>query len=275
MPLTRIKSQSILDREVREQDLADSAITFDKLRLVDTGNAGDVLTVDVSGNLLFSPANGTPRLLNSLDDVSVASPSNNQVLAYNAPAQLWQAITVPGLVDSSNTFIVADIPGRAALAGSVNEADQCFVRSGFSGEWEMYLYDSGFPGGPWVLLATADSARTDANTYEYTIAWDEASPSPITLGNVSDGSRVTVITVDVDPLEVGDVFDTVGVTFSIGDSGDPDRLFDLNLVDLEMTGSYVAQPDYVYTSVSDTDLLLTFDFGGATQGTARVIVTYV
>jgi hypothetical protein len=65
------------------------------------------------------------------------------------------------------------------------------------------------------------------------------------------------------------------VTFSIGDAGVADRLFDLNFVDLEMTGSYVAQPDYVYSSVADTDLLLTYDFGGATQGTARVIVTYV
>jgi hypothetical protein len=126
-----------------------------------------------------------------------------------------------------------------------------------------------------VLLATADSARTDANTYEYTISWNEATPSPITLGNVSDGSRVTVVSVEVDPLETGDVFDTAGVTFSIGDSGDPERLFDLNYVDLEAAGSYICQPDYVYTSVTDTDLLLTYDFGGATQGTARVIVTYV
>ena len=275
MPLTRIKSQSILDRNVQEQDLADSAVTFNKLRLSDVGDAGDVLTVDAFGNLLFAPANGTPRTLNSLDDVSVANPSNNQVLSYNAPAQVWQAITIPGLVASSNTYITADIPGRNALVGSISEADQCFVRSGFSAEWELYLYDTGFPGGPWVLLATADSARTDANTYEYTIAWNEASPSLITLGNVSDGSRVTVVSVEVDPLETGDVFDTAGVTVSIGDSGDPARLFDLNYVDLEAAGSYICQPDYVYTSVTDTDLLLTYDFGGATQGTARVIVTYV
>lgn len=277
MPLTRIKSQSILDREVREQDLADSAITFSKLKLTDEGVAGDVLTVDAFGNLLFQPANGTPRLLNSLDDVSVGGATNNQVLAYNAPAQLWQAITIPGLAASSNTYIVADIPGRAALVGSINEADTCFVRTGFSGEWELYLYDTGFTGGPWVLLATADSARTDANTYEYTIAFDEnlTNPSPISLGNVSDNSRVTVITVDVDPLEVGDVFDQPGVTFSIGDAGDADRLLTLDFVDLEATGSYIVQPDYVYSGVTDTELLLTYNFGGATQGTARVIVTYV
>jgi hypothetical protein len=125
------------------------------------------------------------------------------------------------------------------------------------------------------LMATADSARTDANTYEYTISWDEASPSPITLGNVSDGSRVTVITVDVDPDEIGDTFDTAGTTFSVGDAGDADRLMTLDYVDLESAGSYICQPDYVYTSVTDTNLLLTFNFGGATQGTARVVVTYV
>ncbi len=269
MPLTRIKTQSILDREVREQDLADGAITFDKLRLTDEGNPGDVLTVDASGNLLFTPANGTPRTLNQLDDVSVAGALNDQVLSYNSTTSLWRAVTVPGLGDSSNTYIVADIAGRAAL--TPNEADSCFVRSGFSGEWEMYLYDSGFPGGPWVLLATADSARTDANTIEYTISFN-ATGSPITIGNVSDGSRVTVVTVDID---AGNEFDAAGTTFSIGDAGDADRLMTLALVDLEAEGSYVATPDYVYSSATDTDILLTFDFGGATTGTARVVVTHV
>ena len=275
MALTRVKTQSILDRNVQQQDLADSAVTFNKIRVTDTGDPGDVLTVDAFGNLLFAPATGTPRLLDSLDDVSVNGATNDQILAYNAPANLWRPITIPGLVASSNTYIAADIAGRNALAGTIGEADSCFVRSGFSAEWEMYLYDSGFAGGPWVLVATADSARTDANTYEYTIAWDEATPSPIPLGNVSDGSRVTVITVDVDPLEIGDVFDTPGVTFSIGDAGDTDRLSTLDLVDLEMNGNYVIQPDYVYSSVTDTELLLTYDFGGATQGSARVMVTYV
>jgi hypothetical protein len=269
MALTRIKSQSILDREVREQDLADSAITFDKLRLIDSGDPGDVLTVDASGNLLFAPADGTPRTLNQIEDVSVGGALNNQVLSYNSTTGLWRAVTIPGLSDSNNTYIVADIAGRNAL--TPNEADQCFVRSGFSGEWEMYLYDSGFPGGPWVLIATADSARTDANTIEYTIAWDAAG-SPITIGNVSNGSRVTVVTVDID---AGSEFDAAGITFSIGDAGDVDRLMTLDYIDLETEGSYVATPDYVYSSATDTDILLTFDFGGATQGTARVVVTHV
>ena len=269
MALTRIKSQSILDREVREHDLADGAISFNKLLLADIGAPGDVLTVDGFGNLLFAPATGTPRTLNSLDDVSVGGALNDQVLAYNSTTALWRPVAIPGLSDSSNTYIVVNIPARNAL--TPNEGDQVFVRAGASGEWEMYLYDSGFPGGPWVLLATADSARTDANTIQYTISVGGPA-SPITIGNVSQGSRVTIVTVDI---ELGSEFDGPGIVFSVGDAGDTARLIDIRYIDLETEGSYVCQPDYVYPNATDTDILLTYDFGGASTGTARIVVTHV
>lgn len=277
MALTRIKSQSILDREVREQDLADSAITFDKLRLTDIGNPGDVLTVDAFGNLLFAPADGTPRTLNQLNDVSVGGATNNQVLSYNAVTGLWSAVTIPGLAASSNTYVVNDIAARDALFPA--EGDSCYVRSGASGEYEMYVYDAA-----WILLATADSARTDANTIEALINFNDTNPQ--LLGNVSNGSRITNVTVEVitafdgtDPapkLSVGDAADNGRIL-----GGDPLRDY-LNEPDFDLKeiGTYTLNVDYVYdgtevVGTEDTDINAYFDFTGATQGQVRVIVTHV
>jgi len=284
MGLTRIKSQSILDREVREQDLADGAVSFDKLLLSDTGNPGDVLTVDGFGNLLFSPATGTPRLLNSLDDVSVGGALNNQVLAFNAPAGLWRAITIPGLAASNNTYLVNDITARNAL--TPNEGDSIFVRSGFSAEWELYLYDSGFGGGPWVLMATADSASTDANTIEYPLltfdSTDGTNPvsTPITLGNISNGSRVTVVSVEI-ITPFTPTGPAAAITFDIGDDAVNWRLMDADLIDFETVGTYVSSIDYVYDgtevgdATSDTDIKAYFVFTGTTTGELRITVTHV
>ena len=180
MALTRIKTGNILDGQVFQQDLADGAVTFEKIQVTDPGNPGDVLTVDGAGNLLFAPASGTATTLGALADVDTTGAALDEVLAYDGVSE-WRPIAIPGLGSSSNTYIVDTIIARDAL--TPNEADMAFVRTGTSGEWELYLYDSGFPTNPpWVLLATQDSARTDANTLVYTIAYTEPSASPITIG---------------------------------------------------------------------------------------------
>jgi len=269
MALTRIKTGNILDGQVFERDLADGAVTFDKFQLTDNGNPGDVLTVDAFGNLLFAPASGTATTLGALADVDVAGVTNEQVLSYDAGNAEWIPVTIPGLGSSSNTYIVDNIAARDALTPA--EADMAFVRSGTSGEWEMYLYDSGFPTNPpWVLIATQDSARTDANTLTYTIAYTEPSASPITIGNISQNSRVTQVVVDV----ITD-FNDAGAAITVGDAGDASRLLSNAFIDLSEIGTYVVNVDYIYTSATDTDILLYFNFGTSTTGQCKVSVTYV
>lgn len=268
MALTRIKTGNILDGQVFQQDLADGAVTFEKIQVTDPGNPGDVLTVDGAGNLLFAPASGTATTLGALADVDTTGAALDEVLAYDGVSE-WRPIAIPGLGSSSNTYIVDTIIARDAL--TPNEADMAFVRSGTSGEWELYLYDSGFPTNPpWVLLATQDSARTDANTLVYTIAYTEPSASPITIGNISQNSRVTQVVVDV----ITD-FNDAGSVITVGDAGDASRLLSNAFIDLTEIGTYVVNVDYVYTSATDTDILLHFNFGTSTSGQCRVSVTYV
>ena len=270
MPLTRIKSQSILDNTVREQDLADGAVTFDKILVTDIGNPGDVLTVDAFGNLLFAPANGTATTLGALADVDLTGGvTNNQVLTYDTVSSTWLPTTVAGVGATSNTYVVDDIPTRDALTPVAG--DSCYVRTGVSGEYELYLYDSG-----WVLLATADSARTDANTAEAIVQFNTGSP--VLIGNVSQDSRVTTITVEVTQAflsSTGPDVPDLTATLSVGDAGDNQRLLTNDFIDLTEVGTYVVTVDYIYTAPTDTDVFAYFDFTNSIQGSARVIVTHV
>jgi len=273
MALTRIRTSSILDREVREQDLADGAVSFSKINVSAPALPGYVLTTDGSGNLVWNSPTGAVISLDTLTDVDITTvpPTLDQVLAFDG-VDTWRPLSIPGLGSSSNIFVVDTIAERNALAGgSASGGDQVFVRTGASGEWEMYLYDAGFPTNPpWVLLATADSARTDANTYEREILYTEGVASPIVLGNISQNSRVTIVTVDVTVA-----FNDATASIDVGDSGDTARLLSNDFIDLTEIGTYVVTADYVYTSALDTDILVTYNFGTSTQGACRVIVTYV
>ena len=262
MALTRIKTNNILDKQVFSNDLADGAVTFDKILLSDVGNPGDVLTVDAFGNLLFAPANGTATTLGALADVNLdTGATQDQVLAYDVTSSEWRPITIAGVGATSNTYVVDDIPTRDLLTPATG--DSCFVRSGASGEYEQYVYDAG-----WVLIATADSARTDANTAEAIVNFDTGSP--VLIGNVSENSRVTTVTVDVTIA-----FNDITSTLTVGDASDNEQLLTNDFVDLSEIGTYVVNVDYIYTSSADTDVLAYFDFGTSTQGSARVIVTHV
>jgi hypothetical protein len=368
MALTRIKTNNILDRQVFSNDLADSVVTFEKIQITGTANAGDVLKVNGSGELLFEPATGTSTNLNSLTDVNIVAPQNFDSLVYNDITGNWEAssktsssvslaslsdttfvfplqqhqylhwdgntwdhifiqashiqglqdlqfdsvidqmadvdtttvtpiggdalvwngtdnwvpLAIAGVGASSNTFVVADIAARDALTPA--NGDSAYVRAGTSGEYEQYLWDAGAGPAAWILLATQDSARTDANTIEALVDWNDSTPQ--LLGNVSNGSRITTIS-----LEVITIFDGTDPApkLSIGDGGDNGRIIGTDPLldyllepdfDLKVAGTYTLNVDYVYDGTetpgtTDTDINAYFDFTGSTQGQVRVVVTHV
>jgi len=157
-------------------------------------------------------------------------------------------------------FIVADITARDAL--DVLVGDQVFVLDKDDGEWGLFIWD----GSSFVQTATEESARVDSRSLSSTITF--ASGSPVTIGEVNDGVRVSPIT-----IEVLTPFDG-SPTIEVGDAGDTARLFEDALVDLSVAGSYVSTPPFRYNLGSDTDIIITFSAGGATTGEAKVTITY-
>jgi len=209
------------------------------------------LTRADGGEILLDQTTGTP--LNTFGIYSV----------HNGRPPLAVTVEQGIVAGGGGTTVVADITARNALSASVG--DTVYVIDSGNGEYAFYVYS----GGAWKLLADEDSANTDANTISATIT--QAGGSGTTaVGTVSDGSRVTLVS-----IEVTVAFDDANATLTVGDTGDADRLVTNNDIDLTSTGTYAIQPAYQYTTGSDATINAYLNIGSATTGTAKVLVSYM
>lgn len=261
-----------------------------------TGLLNDLVDVEVTGatvnqRLGFDGSEwravdaGDFGSIDQLTDVDTTGKIDGDALVYDGGTLTWGAVTISGLGASSRTTVVQNV--TAMLAQGLKIADQTYVIDGATvGEWELYLLHT-LPGsviGEWSKISTQDSGESDANTAVATVFFNTGTP--VTIGNISDGSRVVSVTIEILP---GDEFDgniinlpnpTVPAFFSIGDDGDNARLIDDSAVDWSTAGTYVCNTDYVYDGTevggsADTDLKAYFDFTNSTTGEARLLVTYV
>ena len=208
------------------------------------------LTRADGGEILLDETTGTP--LNDLGLFSV----------HNGRPPLAVTVEQGIVAGGGGTTVVNDIAARNALSPSVG--DMVYVIDSGNGEYAFYVYS----GGSWRLLADEDSANTDANTISATIT--QAGGSGTTaIGTVSDGSRITLISV-----EVTQAFDDTP-TLTIGDSGDNDRLVTNDEIDLGSVGTYAIQPAYQYSTGSDVTINAYFNVASATQGSAKILVSYM
>lgn len=164
-----------------------------------------------------------------------------------------------GLRKSSN-YVVSDIAARDALEGVLG--DQAHVLDKGDGDWGLYVY----AGSSWTLIATAGSAKTDADTYVVEIS--PASANTIDLGRVPAGSKIANVT-----FEVLQNFPNGLPSISVGDSVDHARLANDDHVDLNLGGKYVVTPSHVYDA--STILRVYWAPGTATTGLVKVSVSYM
>jgi len=205
------------------------------------------------GEILIDDTTGTPSVSYGVYSVHNGRPPLAVVVD--------QGIVSGG--GGGGTTVVADITARNAL--SPTAGDTVYVIDTGNGEYGFYVYS----GGTWKLLADEDSANTDANTINITLN-QSGGASNTDIGTMSDGARVTLVTVKVTAA-----FDTADATLTIGDSGDQDRLMEDDMIDLQSTGTYTSQPGHQYSTGNDQTVTAYFDPGTSTQGTVEVAVTYV
>lgn len=163
---------------------------------------------------------------------------------------------------TSNMYVVKTVSERDSI-GVLYKGDEVFVNDTGNGEWSKWLYD----GTQWKLIATEDSARTDADVLSLELTYADSGTNVI--GTVSDNSRVTNVTV-----EVTAPFDDVDSSLNIGDSAESDRLMSENIIDLTMVGTYTFTPSHVYDQGGDTDIIASLNSGTSTTGKFKVIVSY-
>jgi hypothetical protein len=176
--------------------------------------------------------------------------------------QLPIGLVVETGVRKADMYVVPNIPARNALVPKIG--DQAYVVDTGQGEWGLYVWNNA-----WGMIANHDSARTDAETISIDILW--SNPTTNAIYRVSDGSRVSMITVDV--LEA---FNSISPSLTIGDVLDTSRLMGNNMIDLTVAESFVATPSHQYsTGGTETEINAYFNSNGATQGHAKVTITYV
>ncbi len=157
----------------------------------------------------------------------------------------------------------------------VNVGDQVYVidASGIPddagpGEFAHYLWT----GSMFAKLTSQDASITDSQTLSFLIDTDSFSVENI--GRLSDGSRITLASV-----EVITPFNNANATLSVGDNLDlPDsqeRFMPISQNDLSIAEIYETTPAFQYmTGGSETNVNIYFDTGGSVIGEALVTITY-
>lgn len=179
---------------------------------------------------------------------------------------------------TASTTVVADIPQLNALSPLVG--DQAYVINSDDGQgnnvnqWSMWLFD----GVSWIQTSNQDSASTDAKSLES--SFTSSSPGTFTIGALSTGRRVTLITVEV--MAPFDGSPTLEIGYQVNNPSPPSPvpggLMSIGLTDLTVSGTYTTYTDILFgTDTVQGDVSITANFvnGGATTGQAQIIVSYV
>jgi hypothetical protein len=175
------------------------------------------------------------------------------------------ALVVDQAMYANSSYMVNSVADRDALQ-NLRTGDQVYVQADLDGEWALYIkVDTG-----WTKIANADSASTDAKTLQIDLT--SASATPILLGNISSGTRIVDVT-----IEVGSAFNGTTPTITIGTQSTPNAVFDSANADLTVIGNYETNSAFVADTEdgSDVDIYVYLQANGSTAGTATVIVSYL
>tara|TARA_B100001057_G_C22825620_1_gene941296 strand:- start:199 stop:2244 length:2046 start_codon:yes stop_codon:yes gene_type:complete len=178
-------------------------------------------------------------------------------------------------VRKAGTTVVSNIAARDAIPVKL-AGDSVYILDTGQGEWAMHVWD----GTQWNIVATQDSASTDANSLSHTYTMPSASfgtTEVVTLGRISDNSRVVSVLVEVvTPLSgyAGGPNNLVP-SLEIGTVADPSRFMTEDQNDVEGQGSYTTTPDFHYEGTTELEIKCSLEHLNANAGEVKVTVTYV
>ena len=229
-------------------------------QLFETGSGND-------DQWYFDYQSGTLHFIGTNLPTAIGTGTSNVI--YVSGAKYVGTLGIGDAVGASQTFFKADL--SAVYADSdIKTGDVLVVTDGGDGEYAVYISNVNNPSntGQLTAISTRDSATVDAGTLRSNVVFNSGN---VTLGDVSSGSKVTDVTITVTT-----VFDSASAGITVGDDSDPDRLFSNDYVDLTALGSYVVNPDFVYTGTLDSaNTIKAFvTQGTSTQGAATVTINY-
>ena len=176
-------------------------------------------------------------------------------------------------VRQGGVTVVADESARNSL--TAQGGDMAYVVNAGDSEWGLFIYD----GSAWVEVGNQDSAATDAQTMSYTYTAPGGGfggIETVNLNNISPGSKIIDVAVEV-TTALTNYSGGTAPTIEVGTASDLDAYMDEDASDLESTGVYSAQPNYLYPATQNNDLALRarISHRGATIGGFTLTITYV
>ena len=203
-------------------------------------DGGSIVVTDVMGSFLM--------------DTGAQSSANGKIPI---------ALIVDKTMSTNSMNMVSDLTALNAIT-SPRSGDQVYVQNGKTpGEWELYVRT----GATWTLIADHDSAKTDASTM--TVEVSKTSPASVSLGNMSNGTRIVNVTV-----VVSEAFSSAA-SLNVGTDDAIDVVLNDDIIDLSIVGSYESNTTYIYSGVADGELFVHLDSASSTSGKAKVIVSYL
>lgn len=176
-----------------------------------------------------------------------------------------------GVTSTGTNMVYHNVANLSVLYAqtTIEAGDFVKVDDGGDGEYRLFIANQADPSSisHLTLIGSADSAVVDSGTLTTTFNYTTGTNS-VLLGNISEGSKVTSVTVTVNS-----VFDGTP-SLTVGDAGDNERLMTADENDLEDAFSYESTPNYVYTNAVDTEVYAYLSVSGASQGNVTVTVSY-
>lgn len=164
-----------------------------------------------------------------------------------------------GKLRKGTNYVVDTINDLTSLSPFVG--DGVHVLDSGNGEWVEMKYTS----GGWVIIATEDSARTDADTLSLVISNQESGK--LYIGTVSQNSRISNISVVID-----EGFDDASMTIDVGDDNNNAILISDSFVDLMTVGTYTNTPSNVYDT--ETDIYAYIGEHTSNTGNLKIVISY-
>lgn len=218
-------------------------------------------------NLLLTRADGGEIIIRNI----TGTPSEDFGLISGHNGSYPIGLDVEQGIRKAGTTVVSSTAARDLLP-NVLVGDQAHVLDTGEGEWGLYLWD----GSNWVIIATQDSAATDANSLYHTYVMPssiDGNIEIITMGRISNNSRVVSVLVEVITGFSGHTGSAPAL--NIGTSTDAAALVHEDLIDLESVGSYNLTPDYHYAGPNEVEIIATLDHNLSQEGEIKITVTYV
>ena len=222
------------------------------------------LTAGGPGELYFIDNNSDVGALINVDPNTLGSQSASQpiYIKINNNTAIFNPAGAMDTESISSSYVINTLSDLQNITNA-SDGDTAYIFDIGDGEWGFYIYSN----GAWVVISSETGASVDARSFDRIITY--TSNAETVIHKVSGTVRVVNVS-----LKIITPFDNEA-TITVGDANDNARYMTAHENDTSSIGEYQSFPSHIYAQSQKQDISVYLNANGATQGEARVLITYV